>query len=536
MLKKTLFIAIISLLFVGTTAYAAPYFRQEAGLVPITDSEYYLGTTTPATKAWKSVITDEVCLTGDVCRTAWPSLSGGWATTSEAFYWSQNRDWSVTTNIFSQSTLAPTTTRNIHISGTGTSTNVGGFESWRLISAPYFHATSTTATSTFSGAIKVPVGAEGSPSIVFGTEANTGLHLQATGVIDVNVPNQFRVDINGQSTLYDFQATQFLPTPNATNKLGAFGYAWNGLYASSTSYIDEYISTNGTTTNATSTNLSISGTLDVDSLTSALTLTGSTGIFAEYAGTSCTNQFVRSLDALGGATCATVSSGDVSLANLTATDSTLTFSGTYTGATARTIGLNLASANVWTASTTFTGGLTAVTGTTTSATSTNLQVSSKLTIPNGTAPTVAQTGDVAFDTTSGQFKVYDATRGQTNAYLATTSKSFNISSTTMPVAGLGTGFKNGTSTIWLHTWYEAITASGVYCTASSSGVALIRFGDQNGNYTNDILASTGATRTFTPLTTNNTWTQGEDLTAQASSTSGVVERINCAFYYKVTAD
>ena len=37
------------------------------------------------------------------------------------------------------------------------------------------------------------------------------------------------------------------------------------------------------------------------------------------------------------------------LANLTATDGTLTFSGTYTGATARTIGLNLGNANTWTA-------------------------------------------------------------------------------------------------------------------------------------------------------------------------------------------
>ncbi len=38
------------------------------------------------------------------------------------------------------------------------------------------------------------------------------------------------------------------------------------------------------------------------------------------------------------------------LANLTATDGTLTFSGTYTGATARTIGLNLGASNTWTAS------------------------------------------------------------------------------------------------------------------------------------------------------------------------------------------
>lgn len=84
--------------------------------------------------------------------------------------------------------------------------------------------------------------------------------------------------------------------------------------------------------------------------TNALVITSSgNGTLGAYAGTSCTNQFVRSLSALGVATCATVSSSDVSLADLTATDTTLTFSGTYNGSTARTIGLNLGNANTWTA-------------------------------------------------------------------------------------------------------------------------------------------------------------------------------------------
>lgn len=104
---------------------------------------------------------------------------------------------------------------------------------------------------------------------------------------------------------------------------------------------------------ASTTALSVSSSFAVTPLTSALTLTGTDGTFAEYTGTSCTNQFVRSVDALGVATCATVTSGDVSLANLTATDTTLTFSGTYNGSTARTIGLNLGNANTWTGLQTF---------------------------------------------------------------------------------------------------------------------------------------------------------------------------------------
>ena len=106
-----------------------------------------------------------------------------------------------------------------------------------------------------------------------------------------------------------------------------------------------------------------SGSLTITGLTSAIPLTNAGGNFGEYAGSSCTNQFVRSLDAAGAATCATVVAGDVSLANLTATDGTLTFSGTYNGSTARTIGLNLGQANIWTALQQFNSGLTAASST-----------------------------------------------------------------------------------------------------------------------------------------------------------------------------
>lgn len=80
---------------------------------------------------------------------------------------------------------------------------------------------------------------------------------------------------------------------------------------------------------------------------------------------TCTNQFLRAFTAAGVGTCATVQNTDLAnstisgislgsnLADLTATNGTLTFSGTYNGSTARNIGLNLASANTWSASTTF---------------------------------------------------------------------------------------------------------------------------------------------------------------------------------------
>jgi hypothetical protein len=76
-----------------------------------------------------------------------------------------------------------------------------------------------------------------------------------------------------------------------------------------------YTFPNLSSTNATSSTLNVSGQVDFDGLTSALVLTGASGILAEYTGTTCTNQFVRSLSALGAATCATVQNTD--LANST---------------------------------------------------------------------------------------------------------------------------------------------------------------------------------------------------------------------------
>lgn len=109
-----------------------------------------------------------------------------------------------------------------------------------------------------------------------------------------------------------------------------------------------------TLSNATSTNFNVGSSFSVTPLTSAILLTNTVGTLAEYAGTSCTNQFTRTISALGVAGCATVVATDVDLADLTATNGSLTFTGAYDGQTARTVGLNVGNANVWTALQTFT--------------------------------------------------------------------------------------------------------------------------------------------------------------------------------------
>lgn len=123
--------------------------------------------------------------------------------------------------------------------------------------------------------------------------------------------------------------------------------------------------------NATSTSIAFNGGLTASTL-SVGTLSGilkaaSGAVSAATNGTdytlvsaqSCTNQVVTALTASGGSTCSTVSNAMLAnstisgialggtLAALTATNGTLTFSGSYDGGTARTIGLNLANGNTW---------------------------------------------------------------------------------------------------------------------------------------------------------------------------------------------
>jgi hypothetical protein len=92
-------------------------------------------------------------------------------------------------------------------------------------------------------------------------------------------------------------------------------------------------------TYASTTALTNTGTTWLTGLTSALLSTDSTGkvVSTTSIGTNLLTANTISGITLGG-----------TLAALTATDGTLTFSGSYTGATARTVGLNLGNANSWT--------------------------------------------------------------------------------------------------------------------------------------------------------------------------------------------
>lgn len=153
----------------------------------------------------------------------------------------------------------------------------------------------------------------------------------------------------------------------------------------------------GLTVNGTATATS----LVVPALTSALTLTDGQGLFAEYAGTSCTNQMLTGLSVLGAGTCETI---DLTDTNITAGDAlTITandidfdggatpggsLGGTWASPTIDDLFL-LNNGDVGTGNYDFGGA-------------------SFFEIPNGTGPTADDPGEIAHDTSNeGQLIVDD---------------------------------------------------------------------------------------------------------------------------------
>lgn len=130
-------------------------------------------------------------------------------------------------------------------------------------------------------------------------------------------------------------------------------HTWNGVVIGST-YGGTGVNNGGRTLtiNTNSGTISFGAASKTFTLNNTLTLSGTDGSTLNIGsgGTLGSNAYTSTAYVPTTTTVAGFAlSSNVSLAALTATNSTLTFSGSYDGSTARTVGLNLGNANTWTA-------------------------------------------------------------------------------------------------------------------------------------------------------------------------------------------
>jgi hypothetical protein len=214
---------------------------------------------------------------------------------------------------------------------------------------------------------------------------------------------------------------------------------------------------------ASSTSL-FAGTLTIPNLTSALLLTNGSGVLAEYAGSSCTNQSVTAISALGVATCTTIN-------------------GSY---------LDLTANYAWTGTHDFGGGV--------------------LEIPNGSNPTVDAIGETALDTTANEFLFATSTSNDPAVIKPWIEKGFTFGTSTQ---GSGTTTK---------AWYIPSAAGYVdqiVCHTNSFMRVLIK--DEAGNRMNDLVAS--STEGVVKLSTNNAFTAYEPLLADIGTTTNIAANV-----------
>ncbi|RJQ33850.1 hypothetical protein C4568_03555, partial [Candidatus Parcubacteria bacterium] len=212
---------------------------------------------------------------------------------------------------------------------------------------------------------------------------------------------------------------------------------------------------------------------------------------------------VSSIDAT---TESTIEAAIDALANLTTItiggDTITDFVGTGLSLTGSTLGVNLAANFAWTGVHDF--------------------GSAVIEITNAAAPTLDATGEIAWDTTSGQLKIYDgsATRVLSNGYLY---PAFTYATSTA---------WTGTTTIPLGPAFVGETWSQVMC-FTDTGTVNVSFND--GTNRMDLLNASTTVGTFN-LTTNNTFTAAEKRYVDVGTPATSPTKVSCTVRKALTAD
>lgn len=338
---------------------------------------------------------------------------------------------------------------------------------------------------------------------------------------------------------------------------------WSALQqfsnASSTQFSAYLASFGSTATTTISANGSVAlpagAALTIPDMTSALLQTSGSGVVAEYAGTSCTNQFVRSLSALGVATCATVANTDlanssvsyggvsVSLGSSNATPAFNLSSATSLPIVAGTTG-TLTVARGGTGLTTFGGTNTILYTTAADSLSTEAAFlydssANRLTVDFASTTAVSGTnsnwsgillaarhiisgitasfspsveGEIGIDTTDNQFKFFSG--GAVRVVSPTLYPAFSYATSTA---------WTGTTTIPIGPAYVGETWSGVKC-FTDTGTLNVSFND--GTNRMDMLNASTTVGTFS-LTTNNAFTVSEKRYVDIGTPASSPTKISC---------
>lgn len=358
---------------------AAPLLQYSRTILPEIDSAYELGT---STQAWLRGTFDELCLTDDTCKTEW--ASGGSQTP-----WTSDID---ADNFSLTDVLGLTATRSTTTNATTTNFHISSFLS--------FASTIGDSWDDFCTAIT------GGSGLCDGTDADTNTTYTAGDGLTLT-GTDFDFD-GGTAPAGDLGGTWANPSVDNDS------HFHTGLTLSGIDISDDTNLAGDTEIVLTGDALSIASTIARDTeLHNAVTLAGedyltlatqqitanaidpdnlSASDFGSFTcnGTACTVDAGAISNAmLANSTISGVSLGS-NLADLTATNGTLTFSGTYNGGTARTIGLNLSNANTWTGGQIFGN-----------ATSTDFNITDSLLVGDITAPSLAPAS------TTAEFRIID---------------------------------------------------------------------------------------------------------------------------------
>ena len=341
----------------------------------------------------------------------------------------------------------------LHPTNFGTTTSATGTPLW-LQGSLFSLFASSTAVFVNASTTQLTIGSD------FLTDLSTGFSISAAGVVTLDTTGDWTGTFDGvQGADYTLEsrALTIAGTANQiTSSAGAQDLTadrtWTLSLPSHVIFPTSFVASLGTTTNATSTNLTVTSNFIVEPLTSALVLTGSGGAFAEYTGASCTNQFPQSQSATGGWTCDSVVlttdvSGDLPFANLTqiAANSVLGNNTSATGDVAAIATSTLFGATVTAGQVLMSTG----SGWTTSATATCEAITGGAGLCDGTDATGAGGGGTGWASTTDAFSIYFTGRDYVGIGTSTPSARLSVQQlNTTTLGGYIAGYSNATADIF----------------------------------------------------------------------------------------